>query len=410
MPRGSGVSAGKAYVELSLRDKAFKASVERVKAAFATLKTAASKALGMIGTAIKVVTALTIGWAAAAKKATFEFMEMGDRFDKLSARTRMNVKDLSGWAHAIQIAGGETKMLDKAMEKMTRRIDNPAREKMYTKLGFQLEKIRKMDPTERVYAVADAIKAMDKNKQLFAAQEMFGEKAGKDMLLLLREGGDYMRDMVEHAEELGITMTEEQTKAAAELTDKWTNLKAMFKGWVLDIGHYFSPFFDWLIDSMAYVIDNWKRLLGEGLFSMQNLLKDMYSGLADFFENLGGPGNKQLADYFRSGADQYARYSRQQQLANAKLPKPVPFGESEMFNMPQASEYGDIDPDEVLTFEQEVVKALKRATLGGYGAGTAQLNKPAVRVAEEQLKVAKDSLEVERASYEELKKQKMVFK
>ena len=295
MPRGSGVSAGKAYVELSLRDKAFKASVERVKAAFATLKTAASKALGMIGTAIKVVTALTIGWAAAAKKATFEFMEMGDRFDKLSARTRMNVKDLSGWAHAIQIAGGETKMLDKAMEKMTRRIDNPAREKMYTKLGFQLEKIRKMDPTERVYAVADAIKAMDKNKQLFAAQEMFGEKAGKDMLLLLREGGDYMRDMVEHAEELGITLTEEQTKAAAELTDKWTNLKAMFKGWVLDVGHYFSPFFDWLIDSMAYVIDNWKRLLGEGLFSMQNLLKDMYSGLADFFENLGGPGNKQLS-------------------------------------------------------------------------------------------------------------------
>ena len=70
----------------------------------------------------------------------------------------------------------------------------------------------------------------DENERAAAATELFGKKAGQDMLPLLNQGKEGIEAMYAEAEKYGMIMSDEAVKASAAFQDSLTQLKGTMTG------------------------------------------------------------------------------------------------------------------------------------------------------------------------------------
>ncbi len=388
MPKSSGLAAGKAYIEMSLKDGKLKAGLERVKAAFGRIKKAAAASMSAVKTGIMAASAALAGFTAAAGKAVFKFMELGDQAHKLNARTGFSTKMFTGLSHAAELAGGSTKDLETAMIKLSRRLGDVQRLNNFEKMGVNARKIKELAPDEQFFAIAEALtKVENQSDKARLAYEMMGS-GGQKLLPMFEKGAAGLRDMINASEELGLTMDQNQADKAALITDKWEDLKDTFLGFTISIGEAFAPWFEWMIDGIMHVIQNWKKFFTEGINWILSKVESMYRIIGKGFESIG----------FEAMADDYLKAARRVQLQIAKnnregafgIGPADPFVEWGQLRASLRDREGNEDTDDTGAMAIETVeKALSRVTRGAYGASANMLDR-AERVQEEQLKVLKD--------------------
>jgi len=177
------------------------------------------KVLGGIGKAVK--TGLAVGTAAVTAIGTAsvaagrqiwsmanEVSAAGDEIDKGSQKLRISAGDYQRLKYAADLSGTSVEVLATAQKKLA-------------STGKDLDLKQ---------AIEQVASISDENERAAAATELFGKKAGQEMLPLLNAGKDGITAMYAEAEKYGMIMSDEAVKASAAFQDSLTQLKGTMTG------------------------------------------------------------------------------------------------------------------------------------------------------------------------------------
>lgn len=193
-------------------------------------------------------------------------------------------------ANATAQAGDE---IDKNSQKMQVTAEQ------YQKLSFAAERcgtsittlavanktLQKSDFSGNMY---DAVKAVasikDASERAAKAVELFGSKAGQEMLPLLNSGAEGVQALFDEVEALGGIMSNEAVAAAAAYEDSLTNLQAAFSGFKNRMSAQFLPGMTNIMNGFALLISG---KIDEGEESVKQGVEDIVANLHDMAPQIG---------------------------------------------------------------------------------------------------------------------------
>lgn len=226
------IRAGKAFVELSLKDKSLEAGIAR-----------AQQRMVKFGSILSGISAGITGPLFAMTKS---FASAGDQIHKMSLRTGVAATELSALGYAAGQSGSNLESLGNTLFRMNRRIANAANGsgpavRALQMLGLSAQQLSQMTADEQLKLVADAMLRMeDEGLAAQAAFEILGNGA-KDLLPLLKSGSQGIEEMTNRAKELGIILDEEDSVAAANFTDAMDDLTKQLTDLKNTVGAKLAP-------------------------------------------------------------------------------------------------------------------------------------------------------------------------
>lgn len=183
-------------------------------------------------------------------KAVFGFTESGDALDKMSQRVGVSVERLQELSFAAVHAGGSSEMMEDALKTLNEKIaevagnDNEELGSLFEKLGISVK-----DAEGKLRSAADIMPefadAIQRNEDVALRTKMaiaaFGDEAGVGLIPLLSQGSEGLREMSDQAHKLGAVMSEEDTKAAALMSDHFYDFRVSVDGVTNSIGAKLAP-------------------------------------------------------------------------------------------------------------------------------------------------------------------------
>jgi hypothetical protein len=199
-----------------------------------------------VGTAMVATGAVVTG---ALTKMIFDAGKLGDELDKMSLRTGIAVEPLSELSYAVKISGSDVNALETSVRFLNRRMDEAGQGigiavDAFERLGVEvLDADGSMrDSVTVMMEVADGIVGLTEESERGAlAMDIFGARSGPQLLPLLKQGSAGIRELRQTARDLGLTMKTESALAAAEFTDRVTDIKESAKMAAFDLGMVFLP-------------------------------------------------------------------------------------------------------------------------------------------------------------------------
>lgn len=188
--------------------------------------------------------------AAAAATAAFAGMSAsvaglasaGDTIDKISARTQIAAKDVQSLTFAFEQNGGSASDLEAAVRGLNRNLLDLQRGTMtavdnFRDLGIQFSDIANLSQADRFRAVAKALGSIeDESIRSGLAMKVFGRTATTLLPLITN-----IDELEKQFNALGLTLSDDQVKAAARVTDQWNILRLSLRKLNANIGEIFIP-------------------------------------------------------------------------------------------------------------------------------------------------------------------------
>ena len=229
--------------------------------------TSFSDKIGKIG---KIATVAGAAITGAFTAIVLKTAAVGDKFDKMSLRTGVAVEDLSALAYAADISGTDIATLEKGLKGLTKVLDDASMGIGEGMEAFEYLDIAVVDTEGNLRSTVDVLKEAatkisaveDPTKQAALAMDLFGARAGPQLLPLLKMGEAGIEELMEEARRLNITMSTESAKAAADFTDAMTGLKGSLAGAGRMIGDTLIPAITPLIEKVTEIvvkIVNWTK-------------------------------------------------------------------------------------------------------------------------------------------------------
>jgi hypothetical protein len=173
--------------------------------------------------------------------------------------------------HAAELTGSSIEGIETGTKKMTRFLadigegSKPAIKTLET-IGLKADDLKGKNLDEQFIAIAEAIaKVKDPILKGDAAMTIFG-KTGTALLPMLADGAEGFAKYRKEAHDLGLVMSEEDVKAAADLQDKFDNLEAKMGALQRVAGTVLLPvmstFADVLLDDVFPAIEKVANMLG----------------------------------------------------------------------------------------------------------------------------------------------------
>ena len=233
------------------------------------------RALGKTGVSFSHVAAMATAAASAVQAAisgmVLSFAESADASGKFASRIGVSVEGLTSLRHAVEQTSTVTEQqFNTGLQRMTRRISEAnAGSKGLTdnlkELGLDAAELSKMSPDEQFLAMADAMKEVENSGDQARLTMKFFDSEAVELVNTLRLGSDAIRDLQKDARELGIVLSDEDAKAAAEFNDQLDIAQKSLGGVKNEIGRNLLPVFtDLAVAFSEFVKDN-KELIQSGL-------------------------------------------------------------------------------------------------------------------------------------------------
>ena len=236
--------------------------------------------LGVIDIARKAATALSDMVLSTVKEA--------DSLAKLARSTGTSIEFLSGLRHAANIAGTSLESMRMAFSRMVMNMQSED-SAVFESLGIQVRDASgQLRNAQTVFLeVADVLGSMDnQTERAGLALEMFGRSA-QQLVPLLAEGGDGIRNLINEAGELGLVMDQKAGAAAERFVDAMDRLKGVWQGMkekiAMPIFEALGPLLESLIPPLRIVAD----LLG----GIIKLLAAPITAVASLFQGQKGIGS-----------------------------------------------------------------------------------------------------------------------
>ena len=250
-----GIEAGRAYVRLGNVIVSLDDGIPKEEPILRNIALTS----GRVGTAL-----LGAGGEIAAPllAAVGQFAKLGDQVHKMSLRTGIGAKELSAYNHALQLSGSSIESFERGIRNMQKSIFDAGQglktpQIALDELGLSVKDFQGLAPEKQFELIADRIaKIEDPSKQAALAFKLFG-KSGTDLLPLIKSGAEGLAAMKQEAEELGVTMSEEDAQAAADFEDAMTRLKNSLVGAGASIAKAILPA---LLDFIDYATESMKTI------------------------------------------------------------------------------------------------------------------------------------------------------
>ncbi|MEM6468281.1 MAG: phage tail tape measure protein [Planctomycetota bacterium] len=232
------IRAGRADVEIGIRDRLD----QGIAGARRKLDGFASSTARLGG----VLAAATLASGAVFGKLGKDFAAIGDEVDKMAARTGVAVGVLSGLGFAAEQSGASLQSIERSMFGLSRSFFDLSRGggeavDAYGRLGITFRDLEGLSPEQQLFRVADGLAAVEDTSLRGAlAQRIFG-RSGRELLPLLAAGSEGMRELIAEADTLGRVLSEDDTKAAAELTDAMNRVNSVIRSVFINIGGALAP-------------------------------------------------------------------------------------------------------------------------------------------------------------------------
>lgn len=252
---------GNLVVKLGLNSKGFTKGLDQSQSRLGTFsKRVASGAL-------KVGAAMGTAVVAGVSAAVFQFAKYGDQLDKMSQRTGFTTNALSELGFAAEQSGFDIETLEKGIVGMDRFLLNAERglstaTDSLDDLGLNMSDLQGLSPEDQFMMLAGAVADIeDPSKKAALALSIFG-RAGQKMIPLLNAGSDSIEELRQQARDLGISMSPEDAKAAADFTDAWNRAKKSVMGFIYSVGGPFIRVFTRAVDIGVALVKDLKDSFG----------------------------------------------------------------------------------------------------------------------------------------------------
>lgn len=239
MAGGGAIRAGRAFVELFADDSKLRKGLNRASRSMKNFSAKVGRIGGVVsGAALSILAPL----GAAAKK----FADVGDQVDKISQRTGVTASALSELGFSAEQSGTDLETVEKGLLGMSRTMLNAEQgltssTDALDELGLTVDDLAGKSPDEQFEILGEAIRGVaDPSKQSALAMRIFG-KSGAQLLPMFKAGAKGIAEMRQEARELGFSLSEEDAKSAAELTDAMNRMRRAIGGVVQRIGAALAP-------------------------------------------------------------------------------------------------------------------------------------------------------------------------
>lgn len=243
-----------------------------------------------VNVATKALGALAVGFAANAFAGWIKgAIDATDAVSDISQRTGVAIKDIAGLQLWFQKGGTEAGAFEGAMVKLSKKIADGGTE--FSKLGI---KTRDSSGALRsnvdvLLDSADAFAAMqDGTAKTALAVDLFG-KSGAELIPLLNEGSEGLREMNEMAEKLGLTFNETTVNAAGDFNDTLDFLGAASQGVARQVAAQLLPALNSLVGSFLTLVTEGNRVKGAAdvIASGFKILYTVGVGVVQIFNTVG---------------------------------------------------------------------------------------------------------------------------
>jgi len=246
------IQAGRAYVSLYAKGSELTKALNKAKRELVDFGTGIMK----IGASVSGMGLAVTGGLAAA---TAQFATTGAAIQRLATQTGVSASELSALQFAAIQTGAEFDDISGALEEVnirmgevTRDGTGPAAEAFKT-LGLDAQELGKMLPIDRLMEIGEALSGVqDAAMRQFLADEVIGGDAFR-ILPLLVQGRQGMEDLMQAGRDLGVVLTDEDARAASQLTQAFNRLRAVTQGVINQIGASLAPLAMELAESFTSV-------------------------------------------------------------------------------------------------------------------------------------------------------------
>jgi hypothetical protein len=160
-----------------------------------------------------------------------------DEMAKLSQRTGVAVEDLGRLSHAANLSGVSQGELTTSLTRLSRAMQDASNgtgtaTQAFSRLGVSVTDAEGnlRSQADVMSDVADRFARMEDGATKTAlAQEIFG-RSGANLIPMLNQGSQGLKQMGDEAERLGLVFDEKTTKAAEQLNDNITRLRGAVQG------------------------------------------------------------------------------------------------------------------------------------------------------------------------------------
>lgn len=248
---GKGVKAGAAFVEILANTTKFEKGLKRAQARMKAFGSGV-QSIGLKVAAAGV--AMTAPFVIAGKV----FAKMGDDLEKMSRRTGVAVESLSALGFAAEQSGSDIQTLEKGIKTMQRSVvdlsrDLSTQKDAFEALGLVYDDIKSLKPEDQFKLIAERVsKIEDPTKRAATSLMIFG-RAGAQLLPLMEDGAEGIQKLQNEAADLGIIISADQAKEAAEFTDNINRLFRVVQKGVFEIGQSVAPVISEMISKITDV-------------------------------------------------------------------------------------------------------------------------------------------------------------
>ena len=196
-----------------------------------------------------------------------ESVDAGSAMLDMSSRTGVAIEDLSRMSYVAKQIGASSENLEMLMKNLAIRMDDNAQKgdkanDAFTRLGISvLDANGKMKPvTQIMLEISDKMAGVeDSTTKTGIAVDLFGARAGTQLMEMLSLGSEGMKNYMDRADQLGITMSTTQAQAADKLGDSMADVQAAVAGLARSVAEVLIPALQPLIENVIDIIKKIKE-------------------------------------------------------------------------------------------------------------------------------------------------------
>lgn len=249
------------------------------------VKTAAKWGAAVLGGATAAATGLT----AVATKST----EAADEVDKMSAKIGLSKQGYQEWDYVLGQNGIDISKMQTGMKTLVSNMDSAASGtasavEMFDKLGLSITdangnlKGQEEMMNEVLLTLADMPNGTEKAR---LATELFG-KAGTDLMPMLNQGSEGIKDLTERSHELGLIMSDDAVDAGVKLGDTMDDVKQSVSMLGTKLGTSFFPIIQKVCDSLIDYLPQIQAFIEQLAPIFMQFLETVFPVLMDLGETL----------------------------------------------------------------------------------------------------------------------------
>ena len=207
----------------------------------------------------------------------FSFAESADASGKFASRIGVTVEGLTSLRHAVEQTSSATEQqFNTGLQRMTRRIaeanaGSKELSKVFAELGLDVQHLAALSPEDQFLAISDAMNTLGTDGEQVRATFKIFDTEGVELINTMRNGSVEIRRLQEEAKALGIVLSEDDAKAAAEFNDQMDIARKSMGGVTNEIGRNLLPVFTELAVSFSEFVKDNKELIQSGLLRFFDL-------------------------------------------------------------------------------------------------------------------------------------------